>query len=85
MESENKDQNSTSNEGLDEKFRDRQKNSSIIDDDESDSTEFGATTDRDKVRGYAERANIKSTLNEDKSTISDTSAPSASMEEISKE
>ena len=80
---ENKDQNSTSNEGLDEKYRDRQKSSSIIDDDQSDSTEFDGSTNSDKeVRGYADKANIKSGLNEGESTISDTSAPSADMQDV---
>jgi hypothetical protein len=83
MEPQTQNTSSTSNQGIDEQYRNSHKTDyDRSEDGQLDSTELNETRNNGDVRGIADHANIKSTLNEDKSTISDTSAPSASMEDV---
>ncbi len=82
MESQSQNTSSTSNQGIDEQHRSRHKTEyDTAVNGQTEGTEFNATRNNGERRGFAEHANTKSTLNEDKSTISDTSAPSTSMQE----
>jgi hypothetical protein len=82
MESQTQNTSSTSNQGIDEQHRNRHKTDlDRTEDGQLKGTELNETKNNSEARGFADHANIKSTLNEDKSTISDTSAPSESMQD----
>lgn len=85
MEKQSQNTSSTSNQGIDEQHRNRHEtDADRSDDGQLHNNEMNETRNNGDKRGFAEHANIKSTLNEDESTvsISDTSAPSASMQEV---
>ena len=73
---------STSNQGIDEQHRSQHKTGDDrTNDGQTEGTTFNATHNDGDRKGFAEHANDKTGLNEDKSTVSDTSAPSASMQD----